>query len=85
MGEKIKGTNVAAAIVPFTTDDSYATHDAKYGKGGYRTVETEEELNSIPEARKAEGMLVFVVENKRLYQLKKDLNEELVWEALVEL
>ena len=36
----IKGTNVASPIVPFTTDDTYATHEAKYGKGGFRTVQT---------------------------------------------
>jgi hypothetical protein len=34
----IQGTNVAAPVVPFTTEDIYATHDAKYGKGGYRSV-----------------------------------------------
>ena len=59
----IKGTNVAAPIVPFTTDDNYATHYAQYGKGGYRTVQTIEERDSIPEARLEEGMLAYVVED----------------------
>ena len=57
----IKGTNVAAPIVPYTSDDIYATHEAKYGKGGYRTVQSIEERDSIPEARLEEGMLVYVV------------------------
>lgn len=57
----IKGTNVAAPIVPYTSDDIYATHEAKYGKGGYRTVQSIDERDSIPEARLEEGMLVYVV------------------------
>ena len=40
----IKGTNVASPIVPFTTGDTYATHEAKYGKGGFRTVQTIAEI-----------------------------------------
>lgn len=60
---EIKGTNVAAPIVPFTTDDIFATHEAKYGKGGYRTVQTYEDLAKIPEARLEEGMVVYVLED----------------------
>lgn len=60
---EIKGTNVGAPIVPFTTDDIYATHEAKYGKGGYRSVQTLEELNNIPEARLEEGMMVYVIDD----------------------
>ena len=68
---EIKGTNVAAQIVPFTTDDTYPTHEAKYGKGGYRTVQDIQERNAIPEARLEEGMLVYVVndpDNIHMYQ-----------------
>lgn len=61
MSENIKGTNIAAPIVPFTTDDNYPTHEAKYGKGGYRTVQTIQERDSISAARLEEGMLVYVV------------------------
>ena len=60
----IKGTNVAAPIVPYTSDDIYATHEAKYGKGGYRTVQSIEERDSIPKARLEEGMLVYVVNDQ---------------------
>ena len=62
MSEKdIKGTNISSPIVPFTTDDTYPTHEARYGKGGFRTVSEIADLNRIPEARLEEGMLVYVI------------------------
>lgn len=61
MAENILGTNVASAIVPFTTDDAFATHDALYGKGGWRSVETIEERDAITDQRKTVGMAVYVV------------------------
>ena len=57
----IKGTNIGAPIVPFTDQDIYATHEARYGKGGYRTCETIDEMNRIPAARLEEGMMVYVI------------------------
>lgn len=56
----LKGTNVAALIVPFTDQDPYATHDAKYGKGGFRSVDTIAERNAITTERKTTGMIVHV-------------------------
>lgn len=56
----IKGTNVASPVVPFTEQDIYPTHEAKFGKGGFRTAATLEEMNSIPEPRREEGMFVYV-------------------------
>ena len=56
----LKGINVSGKIVPYTTDDEYATHDEEYGLGGYRTVSTEAEMLAIPEARRKTGMLVNV-------------------------
>ena len=56
----ILGTNVAAAIVPFSTEDTFATHYAKYGNGGWREVSTIEEMNAISTARREEGMAVYV-------------------------
>lgn len=64
----INGTNVASKIVPFTTDDTYATHDETYGVGGYRTVASVTEMNNIPSARRKEGMLVNVTGDK-IYKL----------------
>lgn len=56
----LKGTNVAALIVPFTDQDTYATHDAKYGKGGFRSVQTVTERDAIPNERKDIGMIVHI-------------------------
>lgn len=66
---EILGTQLVAGIVPFTTEDHYPTHFAKYGKGGLRTVETIAERDAIPEQRKEIGMIVFVKENKKAYRL----------------
>ena len=68
MAEKILGTNLAGPIVPFTTDDKYPTHYAQYGKGGFRCVETESDLESIPVMRREVGMLVYVISSKYAYQ-----------------
>lgn len=59
---ELKGTQVAASIVPFTDLDTYATHDAEYGKGGFRSVDTNEKRDAIPAARKVKGMVVRVNE-----------------------
>lgn len=65
---EIKGTNVASKIVPYTDSDEYATHDEEYGRGGYRTVNTVDEMNAIPADRRKEGMLVYV-KNDKYYRL----------------
>lgn len=59
---KLKGTQVAAIVVPFTDADKYATHDAEYGKGGFRSVETIALRDAIPTERKTKGMVVRVNE-----------------------
>lgn len=64
---ELKGTNVAATVVPFTSDDKYATHDAAYGKGGFRSVATITERDAIPVDRKTEGMVVRVQADKKHY------------------
>lgn len=56
----LKGTNVYSPIVPGTDSDTYPTHYAKYGKGGYVSVDTIEERNAIPIERKEGGMLCLV-------------------------
>lgn len=56
----IKGTNVAAPIVPFDTGDVYPTHDEQYGLGGFRSVQTISDRNNIPDERKRHGMRVYV-------------------------
>lgn len=59
---ELKGTQVAAIVVPFTDADKYATHDAEYGKGGFRSVETIALRDAIPTERKTKGMVVRVNE-----------------------
>lgn len=64
---ELKGTNVAAGIVPFTSDDKYATHDAEYGKGGFRSVATIAARDAIPTERKTNGMVVAVLSDGKNY------------------
>jgi hypothetical protein len=66
----ILGTNVASAVVPFTTSDTYPSHLAKYGKGGYREVVDITERDGISDDRRSEGMLVYVQSEGLAYQLK---------------
>lgn len=70
--EELKGTQVAASIVPFTDLDTYATHDAEYGKGGFRSVSTIEDRDAIPVERKTEGMIVRVTANGLNYEWKNN-------------
>lgn len=62
------GTNVSATIKPFTTADNFPTHEAQYGKGGYRTVNSESDLTSISLERLEEGMLVYIKSNRKIYK-----------------
>jgi len=65
----LAGTNLAAGIVPFTTDDTYPTHDSVYGRGGHREVVTLAERDAIPAARRVQGMLVYVKEVDDTFKL----------------
>ena len=69
---ELKGTQVAAIVVPFTDADKYATHDAEYGKGGFRSVSTIEDRDAIPVERKTEGMIVRVTANGLNYEWKNN-------------
>jgi hypothetical protein len=66
----IPATNIASKIAPFDTNDIYETHDEKYGKGSYRTVADVTERDSITDARRKEGMLVYVIADDTIYQLR---------------
>ena len=70
---KIKGVNVIAPVVPFDTADVHPSHEARYGRGGYRTVATLVERDAIPAPRREAGMLVFVAADGKAYQLGSDL------------
>ena len=60
---ELKGTVVASPIVPYSSEDTFATHYAKYGKGGFMSVSTISDRDAIPEARREEGMFAFVVKS----------------------
>jgi hypothetical protein len=66
----LQGTILASRIVPSDSLDTYATHDEKYGRGGYRSVDTLEDRDTIPEPRRKEGMKVYVVSIDTEYYLK---------------
>ena len=81
---ELKGTNIAAGIVPFTDQDRYPTHFSKYGKGGYMTVETIEERDLIPAERREIGMLCYVINddtNIHTYRLGQDRTWETIQTA----
>jgi hypothetical protein len=67
---QIPGTNIASKIAPFDTNDIYETHDEIYGKGSYRTVANDTERDAITVARRKEGMLVYVLADDIIYQLR---------------
>jgi hypothetical protein len=70
---ELSGTNLAGSIVPFTTDDTFATHLAKFGKGGWRSVADIAERDGITADRREAGMAVYVVAEKKVYTLESDL------------
>ena len=69
----IKGTNVIAPVVPFDTGAVYATHEARWGKGGYRSVTDDAERDSIPILRREAGMLVWVQGTNKAWRLNANL------------
>lgn len=77
----IAGTNLAAPIAPFTTEDTYPTHYAEYGKGGWHSVATISDRDAIPVQRRETGMVVFVQEDNTPYRLTAEGN----WVNLIDL
>jgi hypothetical protein len=77
---QIRGTNVLAPVVPFDTTDAHASHEARYGKGGYRSVSDIAERNAIPQLRREVGMLVWVTSLQKQYRLESDLT---TWSEVV--
>ena len=77
---KLSGTVVVSTVVPTDTQDTHATHDAIYGKGGYRVVDTITDRNNITEPRRAIGMLVKVLEDGITYELKNGISDS-HWEV----
>lgn len=67
---RIQGkTNITAGVAPFDSADTFETHSALYGKGGWRTVNTIAERDAIPVQRREELMVVTVIADGKAYQL----------------
>ena len=66
---KLYGTLVADKIVPTDSQDTFPTHDEEYGFGGFRTVLNIPQRDLISMDRRKEGMLVFCLSDRSLYQL----------------
>lgn len=76
MSNEIKGLKIPSTIVPFSKDDVYATHDSKFGKGGWHSVESVEDMFKIPVERRTIGMIVYVCSTKETYVLNTTLSNE---------
>ncbi len=79
MATNISGTNLAAPIAPFTTDDKYATHFSEYGKGGWHEVATKANLANIPTQRLSEGMAARVISENKTYIYTKQSDDKYEW------
>lgn len=66
-------TTVTAPIAPSDETDIYATHEDKYGKGGYIVVADNTARDAIPVARRKEGMMVHVLAGDAFYTLDAGL------------
>ena len=64
---------VIGAVEPNDLTDKYPTHNEIYGKGGFRSVTDLTARNAITPARRSVGMLVYVISEEKLYQLKGGL------------
>lgn len=79
---KLYGTIINDTIYPASTEERFPTHDALYGKGGYRSVNTIEERDAIPVERLVVGCEVRVMgeEGSPVYYVSS-LNP-LTWELV---
>lgn len=80
----IKGTNVLAPVVPFDTTDVHPTHEALYGRGGYRSVATTADRDAIPTPRREAGMLVYVLATRQAWRLNDNLTAWIEVQAINE-
>lgn len=73
--DDLPGTQVSAPIVPSSLNDSYPTHYSIYGKGGYKEVQSINNMNSIPKDRLTNGTLVYVELEDTIYKYNEQLNQ----------
>jgi hypothetical protein len=70
------GFAILGFVSPLDSSDTYPVTDPKYGLGGLRTVQTLTERNNIPNDRRQNGMIVYVVAENLFYTLINDSWEE---------
>ena len=51
---------IGGPIAPTSALDTYPSHLSEYGKGGWKSVETEAERDAVTPERREEGMIVHV-------------------------
>ena len=66
---EIVGTNIIAPIVPMDSEDTFPTHLTQYQKGGWRAVETMADRDAIHPDRHEDGMVVYVKEADKQFQM----------------
>lgn len=71
----INGTNVAAPIRPFDTNDTFATAYGNEIKGGHHSVDNKMAMLAIPPDRREVGMTVTTVDDGKMYRLVKNSTE----------
>jgi hypothetical protein len=64
---------VTGPIAPPTETDTFATHQAIFGKGGLRSVGTAVERDAIPTGRREAGMIVYVNQDGSYWKLNANL------------
>jgi hypothetical protein len=64
---------LSGKIAPLDAADSYPVTEETYNQGGYRSVATLIDRDTIPELRKKAGMLVYVEETELRYRLEQDM------------
>lgn len=64
-----KSTTLTAPIAPSDTNDTYATHYARYGNGGLMSAANESAREAIPADRREEGMWVQQLDDNSYWRL----------------
>ena len=70
---KNEGTLVIGTVRPYDSLDTYPSAVANEVKGGHHQVLLLTDRDSIPAARRVEGMFCFVKEDGKVYKLGADL------------
>ncbi|HEG8097786.1 TPA: hypothetical protein SFZ43_000088 [Campylobacter jejuni] len=68
MAKIVGGVPVAGVICPTDDQDVYAATSEEWHRGGFRSVATPDEMNKITQDRRKEGMLVYVLSEKKTYR-----------------